>query len=122
MIKYFYDTYAIIEYIKGNSKYKKYFREPIGITTKLNLMELYYALIDDRDLAEDVFDSFSTVAVEIDDQQIKSAMVLRKRMKAKGLNISYADAIGYSLALEKGIRFLTGDKEFKGLGNVEFVK
>ena len=122
MIKYFYDTYAIIEYIKGNPAFKKYFKEPIGITTKLNLIELYYILIDDQELANDVFDSFSTVSVDIDENQIKNAMKLRKKLKMKGLNISYADAVGYSLALEMGVKFLTGDREFKKLGNVEYVK
>lgn len=57
-----------------------------------------------------------------DDDQIKNAMKLRKKMKGKGLNISYADALGYSIALELDIKFLTGDREFKDLGNVEYVK
>jgi len=49
-------------------------------------------------------------------------MKLRKKLKGKGLNISYADAVGYSLALEMGIKFLTGDKEFRDLDNVEYVR
>ena len=30
--------------------------------------------------------------------------------------------MGYKIAEEKGLVFLTGDKEFEGLHNVEFVK
>ena len=32
------------------------------------------------------------------------------------------DCIGYILAKNIGIKFLTGDKEFENLDNVEFVK
>ena len=49
-------------------------------------------------------------------------MKKRKELKEKGLNISYIDAIGYTISLERGIKFLTGDKEFKNLPNVEFIK
>ena len=122
MIKFFYDTYAIVEYLKGNKRYQKYFKEPLGITTKLNLMELYYGLIDDEDFADDIYDSFSSVVIEISDEHIKNAMKKRKELKSKGLNISYVDAIGYSISNEMGIKFLTGDNEFKDLVNVEFVK
>jgi len=38
------------------------------------------------------------------------------------LNINYVDAIGYSISFDSGIKFLTGDNEFKNLPNVEFVK
>lgn len=32
------------------------------------------------------------------------------------------DCIGYVYAKENGLRFVTGDKEFEGMENVEFVK
>ncbi len=32
------------------------------------------------------------------------------------------DCIGYIFAKQLGIKFLTGDKEFENLDNVEFVK
>lgn len=121
MPEFFYDSYAIIEYLKGNKKYQKYFKEPIGITTRMNLMEVYYALLDDEDYADEVFTSFSTVTVEMSDDIIKKSMKKRKELKKQGLNISYPDAIGYVIALEKNIKFLTGDKEFKNLPNVEFI-
>ena len=51
---------------------------------------------------------------------IKNAMKFRLANKKKKL--SYADCIGYQLAKEHGLKFLTGDKEFENLPNVEFVK
>ena len=122
MIKYFYDSYAIIEFLQGNRKFLKYFKETLGITTKLNLMELYYAYIDDEEYADEIYETYSSIAIEISDDQIKKAMRLRKDLKNKKLKISYVDAIGYLISYEMGIRFLTGDIEFKGLPNVEFVK
>ena len=34
--------------------------------------------------------------------------------------LSYADAIGYTTALDLGARFLTGDRAFRRMSNVEF--
>ena len=40
----------------------------------------------------------------------------------KKKDLSYIDALGYNMALKNKIPFLTGDKEFKDLPNVIFVK
>ena len=40
----------------------------------------------------------------------------------KGSSYSHVDCIGYILARKFNVKFLTGDREFKGLENVEFVK
>ena len=58
--------------------------------------------------------------VSIPDRVIKEAMKLKLKFKDKKL--SYVDCIGYVFALELGLKFLTGDNEFKDLVNVEFVK
>ena len=122
MPEYFYDTYAIFEYLKGNKKYQKYFKEPLGITTKLNLMELYYGLLNDEEYADEIYASFLSIVIDLSDAQIKKGLKMRKELKDKRLNISYVDAIGYSISKERKIKFLTGDKEFKNLPNVEYVK
>jgi predicted nucleic acid-binding protein len=36
--------------------------------------------------------------------------------------ISLVDALGYSCSRKLGIRFLTGDKEFFEMENVEYIK
>ena len=119
---FFADTYAIIDYFKGNNKYRKYFEENEIKTTRLNLMETYYsALLDStEENAESYYDAFLPKCVEIGDETIKKAMKFRLKKRKK--NISYVDAIGYQISLELGIKFLTGDKEFKGMKNVEFVR
>ena len=47
-MKYFLDTYAIIEIIKGNIKYKKY-KDTDNITLTVNLAELCYEFIKRND-------------------------------------------------------------------------
>jgi len=118
---FFADTYALLEIVYGNRKYKDYLSEKI-ITTRLNLMELYYALLRDHneEKAEYYYNFFVSFCIAIDDSTIKKAMQFK--LEHRKLGLSYMDCIGYVLASDKGIRFLTGDKAFKGLKNVEFVK
>jgi len=47
---YFFDSYAIIELLKGNPSYKEY-RNALCLTTKLNLFEVYYCLL--REVGEE---------------------------------------------------------------------
>ena len=49
-------------------------------------------------------------------------MQFKLKLRKQGKKISYVDAIGYQTALESGTKFLTGDKEFEELENVEYVK
>ena len=45
MKRYFYDSYAIIEYINDNPMYTKYFLENEGVTSFNNLMEVFYSIL-----------------------------------------------------------------------------
>ena len=58
--------------------------------------------------------------MDISEDVLKEAIKFRKKNKSK--NLSYTDCIGYIYALKNNLMFLTGDKEFKDLKNVEFVK
>jgi predicted nucleic acid-binding protein len=122
-LPYFLDTYAIIEFVNGNKKYVKYFKHN-NITTKFCLMELYYKYLRDlgKKWAEKVYTKFLTFVVDFDDATIKEAMGFRLKMRMKGKKFSYTDAIGYIIARKMKVKFLTGDKEFRGLKNVKFVK
>jgi len=119
---YFYDTYALHEIISGNPAYKKYTAGVAAITTKLNLMELYYGLLlkYGKKTAEKYYQEFAEYAIEIDDDAIKKAMELKQTLKNK--NLSYVDCIGYTLAQQRNIKFLTGDRQFQNMPNVEHVK
>ena len=118
---YFFDTYAIIEIINGNNNYERFENELIT-TSALNIGELYYSLLREhgKKTAEYWTRRFNYDLIEIDvDSVIKAA---KFRFVNKRKKFSYIDCIGYMLALNKNIKFLTGDKGFKDMENVEFVK
>lgn len=115
------DTYALIELVGGNPGYKPYLGQVL-ITTKFNLIELYYHFLHDygKETADRYLDLYAWFVVPITYTCIRTGMEFKLRNKKEKL--SYVDCIGYALAGEFGIRFLTGDQKFKGKENVEFVK
>ncbi len=119
---YFFDTYALFEIISGNPDYREYSYNIAIITTKLNLMELYYGLLvkHGNEIADRYYDELVKFCIDVTDEIIKQAMVFRHINK--GRNLSYVDCIGYILAKSRNINFLTGDNEFEGMDNVEYVK
>lgn len=120
MVAYFFDTYAIIELLMRNPQYKKYETFPL-VCTILNKIEVgWWALKNyDEKLAQILTASLSN-PVEITDDLILEALRIRKQHNKR--DISYADAIGYAFALKNNLIFLTGDKQFKDLPKVEYVK
>ncbi len=85
-------------------------------------MELYYSTLleSNVELADRYFAFLIDKCVEIDDSTIKKAMLFR--FKHKKQRLSYVDAIGYQFSLDLGVKFLTGDKQFENIENVEFLK
>src|SRR3989338_8156698 len=120
-IKYFFDTYAIAEIINGDSNYARFSLEPVIITI-FNLAEVYWISINQysEQEADEIYLRYSGCVVDISEDVLKEAIKFRKKHKSK--NLSYTDCIGYIYALKNSLIFLTGDKEFKDLNNVEFVK
>lgn len=121
-MKFFYDSYALIEYLSGNERYKKYFEDAEGMLTSMNLIEVHYhllALFSERD-ADEAIKAFCIYSAEPRIDELIDASKFRKSNKKK--NLSYTDCVGYVVAKSRGVRFLTGDKEFHDLPNVEFVK
>ncbi len=126
MTEYFFDTYALQEIEEGSENYRSFLAETYLVTTKLNLMELYhnYYKLKGPAVAELAFGHFKDFCVGVSDEILKEAAKMRAELKAKSKksNVSYIDCIGYVLAKQLKVKFLTGDREFEGLDNVEFVK
>lgn len=120
-MNYFFDSYAIIEIIKGNFNYER-FSGMNFITNSLNLAEVYYYLLKEtnEDTANNIMKKFNFEFIEISPKIAIEAAIFR--FKNKKLNLSYADCVGYISAIKNNIRFLTGDKGFEKFENVEFVK
>ncbi|MBI4980317.1 PIN domain-containing protein [Candidatus Woesearchaeota archaeon] len=118
---FFADTYALIEITGGNPNYKLYVGN-ILLTTKFNLIELYYHFLHDysKETADHYLQVYSSCLIPITNTSIQYGMEFKLNHKQEKL--SYADCIGYALAQELGIPFLTGDQKFASKENVEFVK
>ena len=118
---FFFDSYAFFEILKGNTNYEKYKKCRI-VTSKLNIFEVYLRLLRDIDeiTAETYLYKYYQFAVDFNEKIISDAAKLKTKLNKR--NLSMTDCIGYILALKLGIKFLTGDKEFEHLENVEFVK
>lgn len=125
MTRIFYDSYAVLAYISGENAFTRYFTEQYsGALTKLNLMEIYFraAKLHGHQSAKQVIDRFSKYLVDFDIDDIAGSMKLREELMKKRMDISYVDALGYYLAKKMQIPFLTGDRHFRELDGVRFVK
>ena len=124
MPTYFLDTYTLIEITKDNPRCKKFSSIKENVTGNLNLMELYYYSAREFgiDTAERDYMLFDPIKISYSEETMKRAMEIRVKLRRdKKLKLSYADAIGYQIALENNLQFVTGDGAFKELENVEFI-
>ncbi len=119
---YFFDSYAFFEIIDGNPAYRELVKDAAIVTTKMNLMELHYWIFarKGKAAAEKYFKALLPFTQEIPAGIIPRSNEFRYKMKKRKL--SYIDCIGYTMAKAWNIPFLTGDKEFKDLENVKFLK
>tara|TARA_Y100000034_G_scaffold56732_1_gene69406 strand:- start:261 stop:635 length:375 start_codon:yes stop_codon:yes gene_type:complete len=116
---YFFDTYAFLEIINGNSNYAKY-RDVGIVTTVFNIAELNYNLKKemDKSSADGISQKYWGSVVEILFEDLIKAMDL----KIKHRDLSIPDVIGYVVAERLGVKFLTGDQGFEDFDNVAYVK
>ncbi len=116
---FFFDTYALIEIIRGNQNYAKYIKTK-AITTIFNIAELNYNLKKEhpKKIADGYTAKFKPCTVKVLWEDIENAMDLKNKYK----NLSIPDAIGYTIAKRYNIKFLTGDEDFSQFENVEFIK
>jgi predicted nucleic acid-binding protein len=113
MAKFFADTYALVEILRGNPNYSTYAEEEL-YTTEFNLLELSYALT--RDFGEKKVKATVELVRSIlivltpDIQHYVTASTLRIQTRKEGKKLSLIDCLGYVLAKDMEMRFLTGDR------------
>ena len=110
--------------LKGNPNYEDY-SERLLITTEFNLFELAYALY--RDFGDDAINILRLTRSEImvghvGDDDYLEASEIRLLTNKEGKNLSLIDCLGYSCAKKFGMKISTGDREFKDMENVEYLK
>lgn len=115
------DTYALVEIRKGKENYKKYLEEE-WCTLTVNVTEFFYSFLKEGE------EKLGKKAIELIKRQIRTipidvamqAALFKYRHKTK--KFSYIDALSYTYAQTNNIPFVTGNKQFKGMKGVEFVK
>ncbi len=122
MTIYFYDSYAIIEFINNNKKFDFYFLENEGFTTFYNILEVYYSILKEGGTpeAKKVIEQLQSILVNPQLEDINYSMNFKLKYKKK--KFSYTDCLGYTIAKRMQIKFLTGDESFRNISNVEFIK
>lgn len=121
IISYFLDTYALIEILQNNSNFER-FKNTLNFTGLMNLLELYYMVSKEFNSlkADEIINKLKGLVIDANINDIKFASDFRiSHIKQR---LSYIDCLGYAMAVNRNMKFLTGDKEFKDIKNVEFVK
>jgi predicted nucleic acid-binding protein len=121
-IKYFFDTYAIVAILDDAKEYQG-FEINKGVTTTLNLMETQYSMhkrgAKDAEIKR-TLSNLSPLCIGFSEESCFDSVKFRYENRKREL--SYIDCLGYVLAKKNGVPFLTGDKGFKELPNVKFVR
>lgn len=117
---FFCDTYALIALVEGRPEYERFRREPV-VCDRDNLLELAYYLLRDvgPDRAREALEALNPETLDMEEGELWGAAALRLAERKR--NLSYVDALGYTLARSRRLRFLTGDAAFRDLPDVEFV-
>jgi len=120
-VGYFFDSYAIIELTNGNPRYARFSDEVITLTI-FNLVEITYSafLQMGEEKAQETYRKFLECVQNIDEEIVFEALQLKQKYKKRDL--SYTDCLGYAFAKQRNLRFLTGDRQFEDIDNVEYVK
>ena len=127
---YVVDTYALIEwFIQGNENYRKHFEEidnKGAFVTELTVMEFYHKVFHNagKDKADEALDVIlgNMKVIDLNLDLIKQSAIFRSEMLHRKRELSYADSVNFIAAKGLRLKLLTGDNDFKGLENVEFVK
>jgi len=110
--------------LKGNKNYRSFQSEWL-ITTEFNICEVGFAVC--RDYPANAPQVLKTVRKMVTlqatrDEDYCSGAARRKQESGKGKKLSTIDCVGYSVANRLNIQFLTGDREFADMENVQFVR
>ncbi len=121
MSEYVFDSYALFEILHGNPNYAP-FENQTPIVNEFILAEYCRGLLKETDektsfsLAQRYEQHSSPVNLRL----IMDACIMHRKHAKQ--NLSIPDCIGYIQAQRLGVKFLTGDKQFEHMENVEFMK
>lgn len=114
------DTYALIEICDGNPKFSALLTEEV-VVPDLTMAEFYADLYRKygKQTADYWHRKLSPVCISVPREILIKAVTYRIDHKTEKL--SFFDCVGYMFALERGMIFVTGDKEFRHKPQVQFM-
>lgn len=124
MTSFFADSYAIIEILKGNENYRPYQAATL-VATEFNICEVAFAVCRDYpDKTHMIMERVRKMVVlkQTTDEDYCSGAAMRRVTTSAGRKLSTIDCVGYSVARRFQIPFLTGDREFEDIDDVEYVR
>ena len=124
MASFFADSYAIIEILKGNENYRHYQAGQL-ITTEFNICEVAFAVCRDYpDRTRQVMARVRKIVTRVSttDEDYCLGATMRRKTTSAGKKLSTIDCVGYAVSRRQKIPFLTGDREFEDIEDVEFVR
>lgn len=115
------DTYALIEIHDANPSFLPYLEKEF-IIPETTMAEFYGVILREynEQTANYILKKFESYLRPVDIELLIKAVKFRHENKK--LNLSFFDCVGYMFALENKVKFVTGDKEFENMPNVEFKK
>jgi predicted nucleic acid-binding protein len=121
MSEYVFDAYALFEILHGNSSYHAY-TEQTPIVNPFILGEYCHGLLKEMEYekAHRLAHEYEPFSQSVDVRLMLDASTMKRKYSKQ--NLSFTDCIGYLHAKKMGVKFLTGDKQFEHMENVEFVK
>jgi len=119
---YLWDSYAIIELLRGSPAYAE-LRQASIISTPFAIIEACFIIQRNSDFSPEESAELAMGLMEyappFDGQLLSAAATWRLKSSDRRRRYSYADAFGYVMAQQLGLTFLTGDRAFDGLQGVE---
>src|SRR5690348_11614658 len=121
------DSWAWIEYFRGTSagtivqmkmKNKELFTNAVSLSEVISKFKRERL---DTNFAFEAILSLSKI-IDITPKLAKEVGILHGTLKSSKPNLSLADAYALQSAIQLNAKVLTGDPDFKGIPNVEFIK
>ena len=115
------DSYALVEIREGNKKFEHLLSGDFQIVD-LTISEFYGLLYlrNGKETANKWIIKLRQMCVSASLETLIKAREFKIQNPKKDL--SFIDCVGYIYAKDKGYVFVTGDKEFQNLPNVEYIK
>lgn len=115
------DTYALCEISRGNPKFEKYLSQDF-IISELTLVEFYGVILRDFNKLTAIYWLKKLLPYGKPANLALLIKAIEFKVENKLKNLSFFDVVGYVFSKENGCPFVTGDKDFQDMSNVEFVK